>query len=177
MTHNQTESSNWYALRTRKESASETALEELVDEVYVPLRRICSDDGHVALRPAIPRLLFFKAPHDTALRLERESQTSARPGLPPFWIYRYLNGGDIQTITQREIDLMRLLTADDCSRCEIFNKTDFRRGDSVRVSAGPFRGYTGHVVRIRKNLHVVVEIEGICSIALPFIHPDLLEKI
>ncbi len=167
---------NWYALRTRNESITKEALSTLAEEVFLPMQQVCDSSGRVRLRPAVPRLLFFRVSENEALQLERDSQTGARKGLPPFWIYRS-TGNTIQTIKPAEINLMRLLTAPDSSRCEIFKKTDFHRGDYVRVSAGTFAGYQGHVVRIRKNLHVVVEIEGVCLIALPYIHPDLLEKI
>ncbi len=59
----------------------------------------------------------------------------------------------------------------------MYNKADFRPGQLVSVTDGPFRGLTGTVQRVRKNRHVVVAIQGICMIMLPFIHPDLLKPI
>ncbi len=35
----------------------------------------------------------------------------------------------------------------------------------------------GSVVRVKKNKHVVVKIEGVCMVLLPFIHPDFLAPI
>lgn len=169
--------SNWYALRTQNESAAESALAPLTDEVFVPRREVTNSAGHRSLRPVIPRLMFMRSTEHNALELELNSRRGLIQGLPSFWIYRYQTGGAIQPITPKEMNLMRLLTADDTSRCEVYTKTDFRKGDHIRVAAGPFAGYEGYVRRIARNLHVIVEIEGVCSIALPFIHPDLLEKI
>ena len=73
--------------------------------------------------------------------------------------------------------LFRLLTADDGTRCQVFNKTTLSHGSRVRVTGGVFEGYEGYVQRIERNRHVVVKIDGICCIALPFIHPDLLMTI
>ena len=47
----------------------------------------------------------------------------------------------------------------------------------MRVIGGQFKGYEGHVQRVKKNKHVIVKIEGVCLVMLPFIHPDLLEPI
>ena len=42
---------------------------------------------------------------------------------------------------------------------------------------GPYKGYEGYVQRVRKNKHVIVKIEGVCMVILPFIHPDLLQPV
>ena len=169
--------SNWYAVKTAREFELLSLLEPRCEETYIPVETVMNDSGKMRKRPIIPRILFIRCSEKEALSFEAESHLTP-PKLPSLWIYRYKKGEKIQPIRQEEMELFRLLTADKNDlRCEIFRKEDFRKGDRVRVIAGPFAGYEGYINRIRKNKHVVVEIEGLCALALPFIHPDLLEKI
>lgn len=163
----------WFALKTRREFQLETQLRESVDSVYLPKETKTAINGRRQIRPIIPGVLFVKAERRCILDLERESRDPLS-GLPLFWIYRYNSGAVPTEITPREINLVRLLTADDATRCEVYAKADFERGMKVRVTGGPFLGQEGYVQRVKKNRHVVVKIEGLCAILLPFIHPDLL---
>lgn len=176
---NDTRVTHWYALKTRNESATGTHLEALCDEVYMPKHRVRTADNSTATssRLVIPRLLLIKTDAENALRLEKESHKEGS-GIVPFWIYRLPGSENIQPISTEEFNLFKLLTSEDPStQCEIYGKADFQVGQHVRVTAGPFAGYTGYTRRIRNNKHVVVEIEGLCAIALPFIHPSLLQAI
>lgn len=175
-TAQQGETPQWFAIKTRQDFRAEEALTPLCDEVFFPKELIAVDSRHKRERAIIPRVLFIRTTRDNALRLEREGREHPESAVP-FWIYRYPTDDEIQVIPQSSINLLRLLTADDTTRCEIFNKKDFRENEHVRVVDGPYRGYEGYVQRVRKNKHVIVKIEGICLIMLPFIHPDLLEKI
>lgn len=167
---------DWYAIKTRQDFRSVPVLETECEEVFFPTEEVMTPAGHTRTRAIIPHVLFIRTDRENALRLERRSH--AEPGaMYPFWIYRYLKGGDIQIITGDQIRLLRLLTAGDTTRCEIYGKKDFTGGQRVRVTGGFYKGYEGTVRRVRKNRHVVIEIKGICMIMLPFIHPDLLEII
>lgn len=166
----------WYAVKTWRPMLVAEMLEGRGVETYLPLTLAARADGSIRKKPMIPKLLFIRAGHDEARRLEEDSRRIDTP-LPSFWIYRYRSGADIQPIGEAEFRLFHLLTAEDSMRCEIYRKEEFKVGDRLRVTAGPFAGYEGYARRIRKNKHIVVEIEGLCAIALPFIHPDLLEKV
>lgn len=163
----------WFAIKTRRDFEAEKMLGAECDEVFFPKETVRTAAGGDRLRAVIPHVLFIRCTEESALELERRGRDAA-DRIVPFWIYRNLRGDAVQRITDREIALMRLLTAEDSTRCEIYGKTDFHEGQRVRVTAGPFAGYEGNVRRVRKNRHVVVEIEGICAILLPYIHPDLL---
>lgn len=166
---------HWYALKTSKPFMAQECLTLRNIETYLPLETHRRSDGTERRTPVIPKLLFIRTCPDTARELELESRHEVTD-LPSFWIYRYERGGVIQPIRDEEIRLFRLLTAEENMRCEIYRKEEFKIGDRLRVVAGPFAGYEGYARRIRKNKHIVVEIEGLCAIALPFIHPDLLKK-
>ncbi|MDE6338549.1 MAG: hypothetical protein K2K97_02030 [Muribaculaceae bacterium] len=166
----------WYAAKTGRPFKVAERLEERGIETYLPIETVRRSDGTTLRKPLIPKLLFLRTSPASAQEIENESRAEAAD-LPPLWIYRYLRGGEIHPIREEEMRLFRLLTIDDTLRCEIYHKDEFKIGDLLRVTGGPFAGYQGYARRIRKNKHIVVEIEGLCAIALPFIHPDLLEKV
>ncbi len=166
----------WFAIKTRQDFRAAEALSQQCDEVFFPTDIVRNTAGIRRKRAIIPHVLFIKATEQHALQLEAEGRRDPASAIP-FWIYRYPQSKEIQTISERQITLLRLLTADDATRCEIYRKSEFREGERVRVTAGPFKGYEGSVQRVRKNRHVVVRIEGVCLVLLPFIHPDLLEPI
>ncbi len=167
---------NWYAVRTRQDFRAEGLLARECDAVFFPKEQVKTTAGTMRTRAAIPHVLFVRTTRDHALDLERRGR---EPGgdMVRLWIYRNVRGDEIQRISPSEIRLLQLLTARDTTRCEIYGKTDFKPGVRVRVTGGCFEGYTGTVKRVRKNKHVIVSIEGICMIMLPYIHPDLLEEI
>ena len=167
---------HWFAIRTMKEFEAERLLTAECDDVFLPKEKIKRVAGAIRIKPVVPRLLFIKTCAARALELEARGQ-DVSDRMVPFWIYRYHRGASIQPISEREMTLFRLLTSDDTSRCELYNRADFAKGSKVRITGGQFEGYIGHVQRIRKNKHVVVEIDGVCAIALPFIHPALLEPL
>lgn len=170
---------NWYAIKTRSETNTQAFLESIGVKVYAPRTNMRKADhsSQISRHYIIPRVLLIEASEEEALRLEKESRGEERP-VSPFWIYRLPGSDHIQPISAEGFNLFRLLTTDDPeTQCEIYCKTDFHIGQHVRVTAGPFAGYTGYTRRIRNNKHVVVEIEGLCAIALPFIHPSLLQAL
>ncbi len=175
----------WFAIKTRQDFKAEEFLKPLCEEVYFPTETVITEAKAPAdksptkkkrERAIIPRVLFIKTTEDNAIQLERAGR--AHPELSvPFWIYRYPTDNRIQVIPESSIRLLKLLTANDTTRCEVFTKKDFRENQRVRVTGGPFKGYEGFVQRVRKNKHVVVKIEGVCMVLLPFIHPDLLQAV
>ena len=166
----------WFAIKTRQDFKAEKYFADLCDEVFFPKETVRLPGRKPRQRAIIPHVLFIRTDRETALALESRGRTQPGAALP-FWIYRYPTDNAIQVIPSGSIDLLRLLTADDTTRCEIFNKKDFRQNEYVRITGGFFAGRKGYVQRIKKNKHVVVRIEGICLVMLPFIHPDLLEPV
>ena len=53
----------------------------------------------------------------------------------------------------------------------------YHQGDKVRVTDGIFKGYVGHIKRIRHDRKLIVTIEGVAAFATRFIPPSMLEKI
>lgn len=168
----------WFAIKTRQEFRAEVELTPICEEVLFLKETIKVPGKRDRIRAAIPHVLFVKTTKREILELEQQGREQPEQTVP-FWIYRYPKDHEIQIIHRSSIHLLRLLTSSGTNKCEIFvqNKKDFTKNQHVRVTAGPFQGHEGYVVRVKKNKHVVVKIEGICLIMLPFIHPDLLEPI
>lgn len=53
----------------------------------------------------------------------------------------------------------------------------FHQGDRVRVIDGIFKGFEGHIKRIKHDRKLIVTIEGVAAFATRFIPPAFLEKI
>lgn len=174
--HGEIERSEWFAIRTRQDFRAEELLSAVCEEVFFPKESILLHGKKIREKAVIPHVLFIKTTRTKAL--EQEAAGRKNPELSvPYWIYRYPKDNEIQVIPQRAIDLLRLLTADDTTRCRIYTVKDFKVKERVRVTGGLYKGYEGFVKRVAKNKHVVVSIEGVCMVILPYIHPDLLERI
>lgn len=168
--------SEWFAIKTRQDFRAETEFKPILDDVLFPKETVRVPGKKNRLKAIIPHVLFIKTTRDKALELEKRGREHPELSIP-FWIYRYPKDNQIQPVSERSIHLLQLLTAEDATKCEIFTKTDFKENQLVRITGGDFEGYTGHVVRVKKNKHVVVRIEGICLVLLPFVHPDFLQPI
>ena len=169
------ENSEWFAIKTRHDFRAATELASVLDDVLFPKETVRVPGKKAREKAVIPHVLFIKTTRTKALALEKQGREHPESSIP-FWIYRYPKDNMIQPISESSIHLLRLLTADESTKCEIYNKEEFKENQQVRITGGDFAGYTGHVVRVKKNKHVVVKIEGICMVMLPFIHPDFLQK-
>lgn len=167
---------HWFAIKTRQDFKAETYMAEKCREVFFPKETVRLPDKKLRLKAVIPHVLFVRTTRDNLMRLEDEGRRHPESSLP-FWVYRYPENNHLQTIPSHSIELLRLLTAEDSSKCRIYTVRDFKIKEKVRVTGGIYKGYEGFVKRIAKNRHVVVAIEGVCLVILPFIHPDLLERI
>lgn len=166
----------WFALKTRHDFRAERELSPVCEELLFPKEVVKIPGRRDRVRAFIPHVLFVRTSRDVLLHLEQKGREEPELSVP-FWIYRYPKDRVIQVIPPSSIHLLRLLTSGDTDKCEVFNKTELCENRRVRVTGGAFQGYEGYVVRVRKNRHVVVKIEGICLVMLPFIHPDLLDPI
>ena len=166
----------WYAVRAGNDARTAECLAGECDDVYFPTETVRRPDGKTRTKAVIPHVLFIRTSRSKALALEAGSRKGLLPsGL--IWIYRYPQTTEIQAIPERSVNLLRLLTSDDTTRCAVYTARSFTPGQRVRVTDGIYKGYEGFVKRIARNRHVIVNIEGLCMVILPFIHPDLLEPI
>lgn len=174
ISESETGESEWYAIKTRETARAEKELSDVCEKVFFPKEMPPKTGGKA--KAIIPRVLFIRTSPRHALELERKGREHPEMSVP-FWIYRYPKDNALRPIPQTSIDLLRLMTAEDTDGCEIYSKTDFKADQKVRVVGGRFQGQEGYVVRVKKNKHVIVRIEGLCMVMLPFIHPDLLQPV
>ena len=146
----------WFAIRTRREFQAAKELATHCDEIFFPTHKAVRNGVKTRESAVIPHVLFVRTNPERLLDLERQGREYPETSIP-FWIYRQ--------------------PGDNTTRCEIFTKTDYKPGQRVRVIGGLYEGYEGTVQRIKKNKHVVTQIEGLCAIMLPYIHPDLLQPL
>ena len=173
---------NWYALSVYRNKVFEVSqqITDDCDDIYIPTAKFQaphSADSHLIDRPAIPRLMFIRTDEHTALDLEKQATTD--PRRVPFYIYRNIAKTVIQPIADEEMRMFILVSSMGDRDLEYLPAAPdtYRQGDHVRVTAGPFKGAEGYIKRIKKNRRVVVEIFGVCAVALPYIHRELLVKI
>ena len=131
------------------------------------------------LVPAIPGLIFI---HDTRVvitDLKRQPAFSAMR----YWTDAVVpeDAEDrILTVPDRQMEnFIRTVTAntDKVNYLE-YNAAFFSKpGQAVRITDGEFAGCTGTIRRIKKRRCVVVEVNGICAVAITFVPSDWLELI
>jgi len=51
-----------------------------------------------------------------------------------------------------------------------------RRGEEVVVKSGIFKGIRGHIVRVKRQRRVMVELQGLANVVTAYIPNELLEK-
>lgn len=166
----------WFAIRTRQDKRVQDAFDAICTEIFYPTITVRNQSNKPSSRAAIPHVFFIKTVRENIVALETEGKLHPEVSLP-FWIYRYPASDEIQVIPESSVNLLKLITSADSAQCEIFTKADFKENERVRVTGGIYKGYEGFVQRVKKNKHVIVKIEGVCMVMLPFIHPDLLESV
>ena len=168
--------SQWFAIKTAQDFKAEVFFSNKCDEVFFPKEHMIVHGKRERIKAVIPHVLFVKTSCEKILSLEELGRKHPEQSIP-FWIYRYPKDQAIQVISQKSIDLLKLLTFEDTTHCKIYTGHEFKEKELVRVTGGVYEGCEGYVQRVKKNKHVIVKIEGVCMVILPFIHPDLLQPI
>lgn len=171
-----TDNTRWFAIKTPQDFKAETFLKDKCQEVFFPKETVKTQGKRLRIKAVIPHVLFIRTSPENIQNLEDLGRKHPEQTIP-FWIYRYPSRKEIQEIPQTSIDLLRLITSDNTSQCRIYTGHDFKPKELVKVTGGIYKGYQGYVQRVKKNKHVIVKIEGICMVILPYIHPDLLQLI
>lgn len=170
-----TEKPVWFAIKTNQDFRAEEVLSPFFEEVFFPKQIRVMPNKKSRSTALIPHVLFIRATQDRALEVEEKSKARSLP--VSFWIYRFPDEKRIRPIPEASIELLRLISSDESGTCEIISKTDMRPGEKVRITQGIYAGYEGFVKRIKKNKHVIVQIEGLCLVMLPYIPVAFLERI
>lgn len=175
----------WFPMRVtyQREMKVKAELDRLGIENFVPLRYKvveAQNDGDTELRrvlvPAINNLIFVRSTQERVNELKRRNEV-----LEPL---RYMMDHTatcehtIMTVADREMEnFMRVASRTDDSVIFLDNETVVgKEGKCVEIMGGAFEGVTGVIRRVKRCKRVVVEIEGVASVAIAYVRAELLKE-
>jgi transcription antitermination factor NusG len=163
----------WYALKVfyNRVFELEKQLSQEGVRSYIPLLHEDTVAGDKKIRkrkPAVSSLMFIRQSEHYLLELQDRMKASC-----PFMAYFDRETKKPAVIPDREMELFMQITS---SEQKIIEAIDYRSGDKVRVTGGPFKGAEGYIKRIRGNRRLVVALEGIIAVATTYIPGRFLEK-
>ena len=177
---------SWFPMRVtyQREMKVKAELDRLGIENFVPLRYKVverQNDGDTELRrvlvPAINNLIFVRETQERVSELKRTNEV-----LEPL---RYMMDRTaslehaIMTVADREMEnFMRVASRTDDSVMFLDNETVVgKEGKRVEIMGGAFEGVTGVIRRVKRCKRVVVEIEGVASVAIAWVPAGMLREI
>lgn len=167
----------WYPLRVffGRADLVRRALDEADLESFYP-SRLVEKPTREGLRfveePLVRSLMFVRTDPETLREL-----TVKHHGSVASYYDRSAKGPLV--VPDKQMDQFRELCRLNDSGLEYLGEDlpKYHEGDRVRVTEGIFKGFEGHVKRIRHDRRLIVTIEGVAAFATRFIPPACLEKI
>ena len=173
----------WFPMRVtyQREMKVKAELDRLGIENFVPMtyKMVDADTDNPCrkLVPAIRNLIFVRSTQERISGLKSSNKT-----LEPL---RYMidqtaqQPHTIMTVADRQMEnFMRVASRTDDSVLFLDEETVVgKEGKRVEIMGGAFEGVTGVVRRVKRCKRVVVELEGIASVAIAFVPAGLLREI
>ena len=176
----------WFPMRVTygREMKVKGELDRLEIENFLPMtHRIVESrtDGTTELRrelvPAISNLIFVRSTQERISGLKMSNEV-----LEPL---RYMmdhtigQKPEIMTVTDKAMEnFMRVATKTDDSVMFLDENTIVgKEGKRVKIMGGAFEGVEGVIRRVKRCKRVVVELEGIMSVAIAHVPVGLLKEI
>ena len=176
----------WFPMRVtyQREMKVKAELDRLGIENFVPMRYKVverQNDGDTEVRrvlvPAINNLIFVRSTQERLSELKQTNEV-----LEPL---RYMMDRTaslehaIMTVADREMEnFMRVASRTDDSVMFLDNETVVgKEGKRVEIMGGAFEGVTGVIRRVKRCKRVVVEIEGVASVAIAYVPAGMLKEI
>ena len=176
---------SWFPMRVtyQREMKVKAELDRLGIENFVPMRykvMESQNDGDTELRrvlvPAINNLIFVRSTQEQLSELKQTNEV-----LEPL---RYMMDRTaslehaIMTVADREMEnFMRVASRIDDSVMYLDDDTIVgKEGKRVEIMGGAFEGVTGVIRRVKRCKRVVVEIEGVASVAIAWVPVTLLKE-
>ena len=176
----------WFPMRVtyQREMKVKAELDRLGIENFVPIRYKVVEsqsDGDTELRrvlvPAINNLIFVRSTQEQLSELKQKNEV-----LEPL---RYMMDRTaslehaIMTVADREMEnFMRVASRTDDSVMFLDEETVVgKEGKRVEIMGGAFEGVTGVIRRVKRCKRVVVEIEGVASVAIAWVPAGMLREI
>ena len=176
----------WFPMRVtyQREMKVKAELDRLGIENFVPMRYKVverQNDGDTELRrvlvPAINNLIFVRSTQERLSELKQTNEV-----LEPL---RYMMDRTaslehaIMTVADREMEnFMRVASRTDDRVMFLDTETVVgKEGKRVEIMGGVFEGVTGVIRRVKRCKRVVVEIEGVASVAIAYVPAGMLKEI
>ena len=170
----------WYAMRAtyRREILAQDYLNSKGIKTFVPMKTVVKVVRGIKRKlsqPAISSLVFACG--------TKEQIQQAKTGVDYLqYLTRKFDGRNIPIIIPTEqMEQFISVVQDDTIEKTFFapNEVDFSEGTKVRVHGGPFNGLEGVFIRIKgkRKKQFVIDFEGVCSLSIATVEPDLLELI
>ncbi|WP_294747092.1 UpxY family transcription antiterminator [uncultured Prevotella sp.] len=176
----------WFPMRVtyQREMKVKAELDRLGIENFVPMRYKVVErhnNGDTELRrvlvPAINNLIFVRSTQERVSELKRTNEV-----LEPL---RYMMDHTaarehaIMTVADGEMEnFMRVASRTDDSVMFLDDETVLgKEGKRVEIMGGAFEGVTGVIRRVKRCKRVVVEIEGVASVAIAWVPAGMLKEI
>jgi transcription antitermination factor NusG len=170
-------SSDWFALRVTygRQLKLQAKLKEQGIKTFIPMRaefKIVDGKGKRVRTPAINNLIFVYSIREIIDEcISREGENSMTR-----YMWDKFTRKPIIVPEKQMNDFIKVSSTEDE---ELIYLTDvsakLRAGQKVRVTAGPFAGIEGTIVRIRKSRRVLVEIPGLLALATAYIPFEFLQ--
>ena len=173
----------WFPMRVtyQREMKVKTELDRLGIESFVPMTyKVVDADTDNPCRkfvPAIRNLIFVRSTQERISHLKSSNEI-----LEPL---RYMidntaeEAHTIMTIPDKQMqNFMRVASKTDDSVMFLDDESVVgKEGKRVEIIGGAFEGVTGVIRRVKRCKRVVVEIEGVASVAIAFVPAGLLKEI
>ena len=173
----------WFPMRVTysRELKIKAELDRLEIENFLPMTYKLVDadteNPHRELVPAINNLIFVRSSRDRISSLK-----STNVVLQPL---RYImdrtaqQAHTIMTVPDAQMqNFMRVASKTDDSVMFLNDETVVgKEGKRVLITGGVFDGVTGVIRRVKRCKRVVVELEGLASVAIAFVPAALLQEI
>ena len=176
----------WFPMRVayQREMKVKAELDRLGIENFLPMRYKVvesQNDEEMELRrvlvPAVSNLIFVRSTQNRVSELKRRSEVLE----PLRYMMDHTAAGEhtIMTVADREMEnFMRVASRTDDSVMFLDNETVVgKEGKRVEIMGGAFEGVTGVIRRVKRCKRVVVEIEGVASVAIAYVPAGMLKEI
>ena len=176
----------WFPMRVtyQREMKVKAELDRLGIENFVPMRYkvVESQNGgdtelQRVLVPAISNLIFVRSTQERMSELKRRNEVLE----PLRYMMDYTASQEhaIMTVADEEMEnFMRVASRTDDSVIFLDNETVVgKEGKCVEIMGGAFEGVKGVIRRVKRCKRVVVEIEGVASVAIAYVPAGMLKEI
>ncbi len=168
---------NWYPVRVfyGRADAIKEAADESGIEYFYPMRlveKFAPGGLKYVEEPLVKSLIFLRANLQELKDIKARNNTSLIP------YYDRVTHSPLIVPEKQMESFMKLCKLNDSGLVYLGDDSPkYHQGDKVRVTDGIFKGFEGHIKRIRHDRKLIVTIEGVAAFATRFIPPSMLEKV